>query len=90
MQQPLEGVEANQHASRAAGFETHHAADKIEQHQQPKHADDRDGADPAQGHFVEVTPVPAGRLLDDVGFRVRNGPAPLDALELLEELLLLD
>ncbi len=39
----------------------HHAAQQIEDDQQRQHADDGDGADPAQRHLVELPPVAARR-----------------------------
>ena len=62
--------------------------DKIEDDEQRQHAEDGDGADPAQRHLVEMAPVAARRLLDRVGFDVGDAAATLDRLELLQQLLL--
>src|SRR5438046_10570922 len=67
-----------------------HAADQVEDDEQRKHAEDGDGADPAQRHLMELTPVAAGRLLDRAGFLVRNAAAAANSVELVEELILFD
>ena len=85
----LEGGEAHQHAPGASRFDADHAAGQIEDHKDSEHADDRNGADPAQRDLVEVAPIPAGGLLDHIGLGIGNRSAPLDPLELLEQLFLL-
>ena len=57
-------------------LDPHHAADQIEDDQHREHADNGDGADPAQRHLVEMPPVAAGGLLDGVGSGSGMVPRP--------------
>ena len=50
--------------------------------------DDSDRADPPQIDLVKGLPGAARRLLDDVGFRVRNAAATLNPTQLIKKLLL--
>jgi hypothetical protein len=68
----------------------YHAAPEIEDDQEGQHADDEDGADPAQRHFMEAPPIPAGRLFDGVRGHVGNCAPSLDLPQFLQELLFLD
>ncbi len=54
-----------------------------------QHAEDDDAADPAQRHVAEIAPFAPLRLLQHAGARVGNADAALDAVQLLQELLLL-
>ena len=82
----LEGVEAHQRATGPARLDAHHAADQIEQDQHGQHAEDGDGADPAQRHLVELAPIAAGGLLQHLRSGIRQGAAALDLLQLLQQL----
>ena len=62
-------------------------AEKLRERRQ--HAEDDDAADPAQRHLVEIAPVAAGRLLQHAGALVGNADPALNAVQLLQELLLL-
>src|SRR5215467_4596141 len=73
---------------RAAGLDSHHTACEVENDQQCQHAQDGDGADPVEPHLVEPPPFAPHRLLDHIGFGVRDGTETLDAVQLPQELLL--
>ena len=88
--QAFERGKAHQRASGSAGFDANHAADQIEGDEDREHAEDRDGADPAQRHLVELTPVATGRLLDRARFLVGKRAAAANSVEFLEELILFD
>ena len=90
MHEALERIEAHQRAARPPVLDAHHAADQIEQDQHRQHAEDGDGGDPAQRHLMELAPVAAGGLLQHARPGVRKRAAPLDLLQLLQKLPLLD
>ena len=73
-----------------AVLDAHHAADQIEQDQHRQHAEDGNGSDPAQRHLVELAPIAAGGLLQHARPRIRKRAAPLDFVQLLQKLPLLD
>jgi len=89
MHSALECGEPHNGAPGAAGFDHHHAAEQIEDHQQRQHAEDHDGGDDRQGLLVECAPVTAGRLLDRAGLLIRDRATAGNPIELLEELILL-
>ena len=78
---------AHQHAPGPPGLDPHHAAGQIEEDEQRKHAEDRNGADPAQRDLMEVTPIAAGGLLDGAGLLVGDGAAAGNPAELVEQLV---
>ena len=87
----LEGVEAHDVDAGAAGFDPHHAAHEIENDEQTPSMPSMAMA-PIHGshtswNWRHIRPM---RLLDDIGFGVRDGAEALDAVELLQQLLLLD
>ena len=86
----LERIEAHQRAARPPVLDAHHAADQIEQDEHRQHAEDGDGADPAQRHLVELAPIAAGGLLQHARPGIRKRAAPLDLVQLLQKLPLLD
>ena len=88
MQQALERGKPHQYPSRSSRFDADHAADQVEDDEQRKHAEDGDGADPAQRHLMEVTPVAAGWLLDRAGLLVGDRATAGNAVELVEKLVL--
>ena len=90
MHEPFERIEAHDRAPRASALDADHAARQIEDDEHRQHPEDRDAADPAQRHLVEMAPVAAGRLLERVGFRIGNAAEAPDRLELLQQLLLAD
>src|SRR5262249_11329910 len=73
----------------AARCDADHAASQIEENEEREHAENGDGADPAQRHLVEVAPVTAGGLLDRAGLLVGDRAAAADSVELVEKLILL-
>src|SRR5262245_29579720 len=85
----LEGGEAYQHPPGAARCDADHAASQIEENEERKHAENGDGADPAQRDLMEVAPIPARGLLDRAGLLVGNRAAAADSVELVEKLILL-
>ena len=86
----LEGVEAHQRAARPPVLDTHHAADQIEQDKHREHAEDGNSGDPAERHLVELAPIAAGGLLQHARPGIRKRAAPLDLVQLLQKLTLLD
>src|SRR5215467_8934561 len=90
MDEPLKRVEAHDIDARAASFDPHHTARQIEHDQHGEHSQYRNSADPMQPNLMELPPLAALRLLDDIRFHVGNASETLDPIELLEELLLLD
>ncbi len=90
MDETLERVEAHDDPSRPSGRDANHAARQIEGDEHQEGAEDRDGADPAERHLMEMAPIAPGRLFERVGFGVGNAAAALDRLELLQELLFAD
>ena len=73
-----------------AGRDPHRAEDEVKQHNEADHAEDGDGADPGQRDLMEPAPVTAGRLLERAGLLVGDRAFAGNALELAEQLLLLD
>src|SRR5262249_4672825 len=71
-------------------LEADHAADEIKHDEEHEHAENGDGADPAQRHLMEVTPIAAGRLLDRASLLVGDGATAGNAVELVEELVFSD
>jgi hypothetical protein len=61
----------------------------IEDDEHRQDTDNGDAADPTQRHLVEMAPVAAGGLLDRARLLIRQRAAAGDAVELLEELVLL-
>src|SRR5438067_3429106 len=90
MHKPFGGIEAYDGAPRAAALNANHAPRQIENDEHHECAENGDGADPTQRYFMEMSPVAPCRLLDRVGFRVRNAATALDRLELLQQQLLVD
>ena len=85
----LEAVEAFNPAAGSATLDHHHAAPKIENNQNGKHTEQGDAANPAQGDFMEMTPLAACGLLQHVRLHVRNSATPLNSAHFLKQLLLL-
>ncbi len=77
-----------QHHAAGTCTETQSAPPEIEDDQQRKYADDGGRADPPQISLVKDLPGAARRLLDHVGFRVRNATAALNPMQLVKKLLL--
>ncbi|MGK3945635.1 hypothetical protein ABK046_45740, partial [Streptomyces caeruleatus] len=71
-------------------LDTDHATHKIENDENGKHSKDRDSADPAQRHAMEVSPITASWLLKNAGSPVRDADTSLDAVQFLQQLLLVD
>src|SRR5262245_25927525 len=90
MDEAFEGIEANDLTSRTPALEPHHAPPQIKDDKQGEHAKNCDDAYPSQRNAVKVLPVASLRVLDHVRFHVWDGPATLNHLELLKQLLLLD
>ena len=81
MHAALERVETHNGPAGPTSLDAHHAAPQIEDHQQRQHADDRNRADDAQGDFVEITPLAAGRLDQHARPLSRDRNATIDLTE---------
>ena len=90
MHEALERREAHHGTPRATALEPDHAPAEIEDHEHSQHAQDGNAADPPQPHITEFPPIAAGGLYEHAGTLIGNADAPLDPVQLLQELLLLD
>src|SRR6516165_3953282 len=88
MHEALEGAKAHNIDPRAAGFDSHHTTREVENCQHCEHAQDGDSTDPVEPHLVEPPPFAPHRLLDHIGFGIRDGAETLDSVKLLQKLLL--
>src|SRR5262249_1790406 len=84
----LECIEAHDGAAGPAALDPDHAAGEIEDDESGQHAEDGDAADPAQRAVAETAPVAPGRLFQHAGALVGNSDPALDAVQLLQQLLL--
>src|SRR5947207_13843914 len=93
MHEPPERVEPHDAPAGISALQLHLAADQVERHQDHEHCDDRDAADPAQRHLMELAPVAPGWMDQVSRLLIRNADTPADGAagpERIEQLLLLD
>src|SRR5271166_5863874 len=86
----LESRKAHQHPSGPSRFYAYHSAHQVKGNEQREYANDRNAADPAQRHLVEMSPVAAGGLLDGACFLIRDRAATGNPIEFAEKRIFLD